>query len=85
MSLVVMLLHRLIQGYILVVIVEVILSYFLSPFHPVRQFFSRLVDPLLTPIRRLMPNMGGLDFSPLILIVLLQILDMVLTNLLSRL
>jgi YggT family protein len=57
------------------VIVEVILSYFMSPWHPIRQFISRIVGPLLVPIRRIVPSLGGFDFSPLILIILIQLVD----------
>jgi len=32
---------------------------------------NRLTDPLLAPIRRFMPNLGGIDISPIILILLL--------------
>jgi YggT family protein len=41
----------------------------------VRQIFytiQRLTEPLLAPIRRMLPNMGGLDISPIILLVLLM-------------
>ena len=34
-----------------------------------------IVGPILNPIRRLMPNMGGLDLSPIIALFLLQILQ----------
>ena len=34
----------------------------------------KLTDPLLNPIRRVMPNIGGLDFSPVILFLLLGFL-----------
>ncbi len=77
--------HRVIQIYIFVVIVEVVLSYFMDPYHPVRQFLNSLVSPLLTPIRQRVPAIGGLDFSPLILIFGLQILDMLIRNLLFAL
>ena len=76
--------HRLIQAYILVVMVEVVLSYFLSPFHPVRQFIYRLVEPALSPIRRVLPPIAGIDFSPLALMVVLQLVDMLLSNLFLR-
>ena len=33
------------------------------------QGINALLDPLLRPIRRFMPNTGGIDFSPLVLIV----------------
>lgn len=66
----------------LLLIAYVVLSYFMSPFHPVRLFIDRLVNPLLAPIRRLMPKTGMIDFSPLVLILLLQLIEYVLTRLL---
>jgi YggT family protein len=42
---------------------------------------NALLEPVLGPIRRLMPDTGAIDFSPLVLIVLLQILMIVLGNL----
>lgn len=42
---------------------------------------NALLDPILNPIRRIMPNTGAIDFSPLVLIVGLNILSIVLTNL----
>ncbi len=41
---------------------------------------NALLDPILSPIRRIMPNTGSIDFSPLVLIVGLNILDIVLRN-----
>ncbi len=64
-----------------IVIVDVLLSYFMSPYHPVRGFLDRMVEPLLNPIRRVVPSMAGLDFSPLVLIIILQILESVFTSL----
>ena len=40
-----------------------------------------LTAPLLDPIRRMLPRMGGLDLSPLVLLVLAQIAMMVLNHL----
>lgn len=42
---------------------------------------NALLDPILNPIRRYMPNTGAIDFSPLVLIVLLRIVSIVVTNL----
>jgi len=42
---------------------------------------NALLDPILNPIRKLMPNTGAIDFSPLVLIVGLNILDIVIRNL----
>ncbi|MCJ7585925.1 MAG: YggT family protein [Anaerolineales bacterium] len=67
---------------VVLVIVQVALSYFMSPFHPVRRTIDRIVEPMLAPIRKVVPLMGMFDFSPLILIILVQVLATVLINLL---
>jgi YggT family protein len=69
----------------LVVIVQVFLSYFMSPYHPVRQGFDRVVEPMLRLIRKIVPPVGMFDFSPLILLILVQLLGKFLIELLSRL
>jgi len=67
---------------VLLVIVQVALSYFMAPFHPVRRTIDRIVEPILAPIRKVVPLVGMFDFSPLILIVLVQVLATVVINLL---
>jgi YggT family protein len=62
------------------VIIYVILGFFLNPFHPVMELFKRLVSPMLDPIRRVMPQTGMLDFSPLVLILLVQLLGRLLIS-----
>jgi YggT family protein len=42
---------------------------------------SLLVEPLLAPIRKAMPNFGALDLSPLALLLILQVLQIVLSHL----
>ncbi len=64
----------------LLVLVHVILSYFMSPFHPVRQQIDRLVEPMLAPIRKVVPLVGMIDFSPLVLLILLQFIGNILTR-----
>lgn len=70
------------QVIVLLVLAHVILSYFLSPYHPIRSFVDRLVEPLLAPIRRVVPLVGMLDFSPMILIILVQLIAQLLISLL---
>ena len=43
---------------------------------PVEFVLMQLTDPLLRPIRNLLPAMGGIDFSPMILVLLLYVLNM---------
>jgi len=62
------------------VIIQAILSW-VNPLAPVMPVLHTLTAPLLNPIRRFMPHLGGLDFSPLVLIVLAQIIMGVLRRL----
>ena len=48
---------------------------FLASFY---EAINRLLDPLFRPIRNIMPNTGAIDFSPLVLIVLLNVILIVL-------
>lgn len=74
-----------INGLTLLVFIDVVLSFLLTPFHPLRRALDSVVDPLLAPIRRVVPAAGGLDFSPAILLILIQIVGRVLVSLLISL
>jgi YggT family protein len=65
----------LIDLYTIVLLVAVVVSWIQLPrSHPVVRYSRMLTEPLLAPIRKLIPPVGGLDFSPWILIILLQLL-----------
>jgi YggT family protein len=68
------------QALIWIVIASALLSFFLTPYHPVRQSLDRIVDPFLNPIRRLVPSAGMFDFSPLILILALELISRILSS-----
>lgn len=70
------------QLLVFLVILSTILSYILPPYHDLRRILDRIVDPLLAPIRRVVPIVGVFDISPLILIILIQVLAFALTRLL---
>jgi YggT family protein len=61
--------------YILVfsLIVQAVLSW-VSPYSPFAPLFDALTRPFLRPLRRFVPPLGGVDLTPLVLIVLLQVL-----------
>lgn len=63
-------------------IAYVVLSYFMDPYHPVRSTINRIVNPILDPIRRILPQTGMIDFSPLVAIILVQIIEYLLRSLL---
>jgi YggT family protein len=58
----------------ILIVLHVILSYFLPPYHAVREALARVVEPMLAPIRNAIPNTGPLDFSPLILLLLIHLI-----------
>ncbi len=68
------------QTIYLVILLKVILSYFMDPYHPFRQSVDRLIEPLLKPIRQIIPTVGRFDFSPIILIILVEIIAMVIKS-----
>jgi len=73
------------QVLIFIIFAHIILSYFMDPYHPIRAFVDRLVEPLLAPIRRVVPLVGMFDFSSVILIILVQLIAGFLVNFLLRL
>ena len=61
-----------------VIFADVILSFFISPYHPIRKALDGIVNPLLNPIRRFVPPVQGMDFSPMVLLILVQVLEYIL-------
>lgn len=49
--------------------------------HPAIQLVAQITEPVMRPIRNIMPSMGGLDLSPIIVFLILNVLQVVLGNL----
>lgn len=64
--------------YSIVIILRAISSFFPispgSPFAPVVSFLYRVTEPVFAPVRRVMPATGPFDFTPLVVLLALQIL-----------
>src|SRR5690348_18427407 len=76
-----------------IIIVQVILSWLLAfnvlNVHSggVRNFIvalDRLTAPLYRPIRRMLPDFGGIDFSPLVILILIQVIKKLLAGEIGR-
>jgi YggT family protein len=67
--------------YILVfaVIVQAVFSW-INPYAPMAPVFNAMTAPFLRPLRRFIPPVGGIDLTPLVLLVIVQILLIVLAN-----
>ncbi len=76
----IVLINILTQLLILLIILSAVLSYFMSPYHPVREAIDRIVNPLLMPIRQVVPLVGMFDLSPLILYFLVRAVSWALIN-----
>lgn len=63
-----------------VVVAQAILSW-VNPTAPFMPVLRTLTEPLLAPVRRILPNLGALDLSPLAIILLTQVASIVLNNL----
>ncbi len=66
----------------ILIVIWVIVSWVLPPYHPLREALDRIVDPMLAPIRRVLPATGPIDFSPMILLILVVLLSRVLVSVL---
>jgi YggT family protein len=71
-------LNWIIYGFMGLLIIEVIFSW-INPHAPLAPFVHALNDPLLRPLRRMIPAVGGLDLSVLVALILLQIVKYLLT------
>lgn len=74
---VIIVLTTLLRLYEIVLMVRVIMSWIQpDPYHPLVQWIHRLTEPLLEPIRKILPTASlGIDLSPLVAFVLLQLLS----------
>lgn len=79
------LVRLLFQALYILLIIRVLLSWLpgMAQDHPVVEFVYRATSPILTPIRRLLPPVGGLDLSPLVAILLLTLVQSLVINLLE--
>jgi YggT family protein len=53
----------------------------LSPWHPVVRWLRIIVDPILAPFRRILPSFSGIDFSPILAIVVIYFVAQILQTL----
>jgi YggT family protein len=75
---------RLLDLVIVLIIIRAILSWIRigheSPFRPVVDMVYRITEPILAPVRGLLPRMGGFDLSPLLVLVAIRVLQAVVRN-----
>lgn len=63
-------------AYMWIIIARAILSWVNpDPYNPIVQFLYKATEPLLHKIRRILPNMGGIDISPIVVLVAIMFLQ----------
>lgn len=75
-----------VELFILLIIIRAVLSFFpnMDRGHPLVRALDQVVEPVLRPFQRLLPSMGGLDFSPILAILTIQILGRLLSGFLVQ-
>lgn len=67
------------------ILLRVLLSWFnVNPFHPVVAFLDQITEPILGPLRRVIPPIGMIDATPIVALVLLQVVEMILLSFIPR-
>ena len=75
------LLDALFSAYALILLARVILSWLPVDAHnPIVRFLHEVTEPVLAPIRSVLPLVGPVDFSPLVALLLLELLRMILVG-----
>lgn len=79
-----MLIGLLIQLYSFVILARVLMSWVnIDPSSPLARTIYDLTEPVLRPVRNLLPPAAGIDFSPMIVLILLQIFGQIMVSMFS--
>jgi YggT family protein len=77
--------HLLFQALIFAIIARALLSWFnLGPQHPLVRILYDITEPILAPLRRVIPTIGMIDITPIAAIILLEVVRNVLLQLVVR-
>lgn len=67
-----LMLRAALQGVLMLVLMHALMSW-VQPYSPAMGWLGRLLKPLLAPVRKMIPPIGGIDLSALVLIIVLQV------------
>jgi YggT family protein len=79
----VLLINFISQAVTLLMFAYVILSWVAKPWNQIRLYVERISEPMLAPLRRVVPLVGMMDISPLVLILLVQLLAGILAKIVN--
>nr|HID13434.1 YggT family protein [Anaerolineae bacterium] len=65
--------------YSFAIIARALLPWFrISYYHPVMRFLIQITEPILAPLRRYIPPVSGLDFTPMVALIILWLVEQLL-------
>ncbi len=72
-----LLLARILQIYTFVLLIRILMSWIpnIDPYHPVVRLLYQVTEPVLEPARKLIPPIGAIDISPIVVFIVLGILQ----------
>lgn len=72
-----LLLARLLQIYTFIIFIRILITWIpnLDPYHPIVQLLLQITEPVLEPARKLIPPIGMIDISPIVVFIVLAILQ----------
>jgi YggT family protein len=80
--------HLLFQILLFAIVARALLSWFPmgpgNPFYPLAVILHQITEPILAPLRRIIPRIGMIDITPIVALLLLQLGERVLLDALSR-
>lgn len=86
MDILLQLVHLIFTFYSLAFIARAVLSWMRIGYeHPAARFLIQITEPLLAPLRRLIPPIGGLDFTPVVALLFLGLVEQLLRTLIVTL
>lgn len=73
---IVLLLNLALSVYSFILLARVLMTWFpnVDPYHPVVRFLYQATEPVLAPVRQLLPPMAGFDFSPVVVLVAISLI-----------
>jgi YggT family protein len=78
----VQLVQFLFEMYSFIMLARVLISWFqIDPYNPIVRLLYQLTEPLLAPIRRLLPQTGMIDFSPIVGFIVIMVAEQIVISL----
>ena len=81
---VIQLVQTLFQVYSFILLARVLITWFqVDPYNPIIRILFQLTEPLLAPIRRLLPQTGMMDFSPIVAFIAITVVERIVISMMA--